>query len=825
MTARILPVFIATLLLIAADTSRTTAQNTIPDLTLGPEASISVVNPLTNQEIILGGAKRGQNLFHSFSSFSVPELRTTLFNGQSSQNILVRITGNQVSNINGSLGVIGGSNLFFVNPSGINFGPNSRLLLSGSFVASTAKRLNFADGSFFGNDISQSFLSSSTPTSLTIEPSASQINLAGSGHNITQPGSIFLPNNGAGQSTTGLRLLSGENITFATNQINLSGGAISVPSGNINLLAINSGQVNLDNTGNVQEINASSFGNINLNRQALVDGSGIGNGNIRIEGRDITLNDGALVLISNFGTTPAGTITIKAEEALQVNGLSSFNNEISGRLIARGIVSQTFLGKGADIVLNANTITADQSTGIISSTFGLGKGGDLKITSQEFNILGGSPFGTELLGSLVLATNTDIGQAGTINVNTGRLRLAEGGFLTATVFGPGLGGNVIVTADSISIDGGISVRQGTFETFVPSTLGTTNIASGVGGNIIVTSKSLNITNGGRIDASTLASGDAGSIDINTGLLTVSGTSPNSLDPLNSSAISSSASRVGPFLNVVFDLSNSLSGSSGRVNINADSIVVDNGAQITVRHDGTGNAGNLSINSKKISLNNGGITAITSGGNGGNIDLLLELLLSNKGLISGSAQGDGTGGNLTINSDLIVSFNNSLFSANAELATGGNIFIETQGIFLDENSKITASSLLGAQFTGTIEVNSPNIDFTKATLDLAIRPEVERVTTSCNIGPGGAASEFTRPGAGGIASNSDSSGEISVATTSQTNLQTQQEYYLDPETGKPEIYPNVIGWEHNPDGTVAFTSDPTKAVQTKAFCSKAAKNTL
>ena len=695
MIARKLSLLITTLLVFAADTSKTAAQNAIPDPTLGPETSISVVNPITNQEIILGGARRGQNLFHSFSSFSVPEISTTLFDGQSSQNVLVRITGNQSSSINGNLGVIGNSNLFFINPSGINFGPNSRLLLSGSFIASTAKQLNFADGSFFGNDIAQSFLSPATPTSLTIDPGIGQINLAGTGHSITQPGNIFLPNNGAGQSTTGLRLLSGKNITFAANEINLSGGTISVPSGNINLLAVNSGQVNLDNTANVNQINASSFGNIRLNRQALVDASGLGSGNIKIEGKNITLEDGALVLISNFGTNPAGNISINAKETLQVDGLSSFNNEIPGQLISRGIVSQTFQGKGADIILNANSITADQSTGIISSTFGIGRGGDLKITSQEFNILGGSPFGTELLGSLVLATNTNIGQAGTINVDTGRLRLAEGGFLISTVFGPGLGGNVIVTADSISIDGGIPVRQGTVETFVPSTLGTTNIASGIGGNISVTSQSLSITNGGRIDASTLASGDAGGININTGLLTVSGTFLNSLDPLNSSAISSSASRVGPFLNVVFDLTNSLSGSSGRVNINANSIVIDQGAQITVRHDGTGNAGNLSISSKTISLNNGAITASTSGGDGGNIDLFLEeLLLLDNGLISASAQGFGNGGNVNLNAGLVVLFDSSLISGNAEQGPGGNISITTQGLFTSADSSVTASSLQG-----------------------------------------------------------------------------------------------------------------------------------
>lgn len=187
-------------------------------------------------------------------------------------------------------------------------------------------------------------------------------------------------------------------------------------------------------------------------------------------------------------------------------------------------------------------------------------------------------------------------------------------------------------------------------------------------------------------------------------------------------------------------------------------------------------------------------------------------------------GDGTGGNISVNSDLVVAIDKSNFFANAENAQGGNITINTQGLFFSSDSKITASSLLGPQFTGTVEVNSPNIDFTKATLDLAVRPDVEEVAISCNIDPGEVASEFTRPGSGGVASNTEKTGELRVVKNRNNNLQTQ-EYYLDLETGEPKVYPKVVGWKHNPDGTYAMTSDPTEAVQTKAFCAKTAHNNL
>ncbi|NEQ62590.1 MAG: filamentous hemagglutinin N-terminal domain-containing protein, partial [Moorea sp. SIO4A1] len=42
-------------------------------------------------------------------------------------NILSRVTGTNVSNILGTLGVLGNANLFLINPNGIVFGSNSRL--------------------------------------------------------------------------------------------------------------------------------------------------------------------------------------------------------------------------------------------------------------------------------------------------------------------------------------------------------------------------------------------------------------------------------------------------------------------------------------------------------------------------------------------------------------------------------------------------------------------------------------------------------------------------------------------------------------------------
>ena len=63
-------------------------------------------------------------------------------------NIITRVTDTP-SNINGTLGVLGNANVFFLNPNRIFFGQNSRLDMAGNFVGSTANGLKFADGNVY----------------------------------------------------------------------------------------------------------------------------------------------------------------------------------------------------------------------------------------------------------------------------------------------------------------------------------------------------------------------------------------------------------------------------------------------------------------------------------------------------------------------------------------------------------------------------------------------------------------------------------------------------------------------------------------------------
>lgn len=156
------------------------AQQIVPDATLGTAES-SVVTPNTGGfpgDVISGGATRGANLFHSFEQFSVLSGRAAFFNNAANiQNIISRVTGSSVSNIDGLLGANGTDNVFLLNPNGIVFGPNATLNIGGSFLASTASSLNFADGTQFSATAPQAapLLTVSVPIGLQFGGTAGSI--------------------------------------------------------------------------------------------------------------------------------------------------------------------------------------------------------------------------------------------------------------------------------------------------------------------------------------------------------------------------------------------------------------------------------------------------------------------------------------------------------------------------------------------------------------------------------------------------------------------------------------------------------------------------
>ncbi|WP_072619495.1 CHAT domain-containing protein [Spirulina major] len=119
-------------------------------ITATPDGTGTVVQQNGQTYQILGGTQAGANLFHSFQRLGLDAGAIAQFLSTSEiTNILGRVTGGELSRIDGLLQVVGsGANLYLLNPAGIVFGAGARLDVPGSFTATTADRIGFAGGWF-----------------------------------------------------------------------------------------------------------------------------------------------------------------------------------------------------------------------------------------------------------------------------------------------------------------------------------------------------------------------------------------------------------------------------------------------------------------------------------------------------------------------------------------------------------------------------------------------------------------------------------------------------------------------------------------------------
>ncbi|MBE9041204.1 filamentous hemagglutinin N-terminal domain-containing protein, partial [Oscillatoriales cyanobacterium LEGE 11467] len=147
----------------------------LPDASLPNNSTIDLEGQIQR---ITGGTTTGGNLFHSFEDFSVRTGETAFFdNALTIDNIITRITGGQISNIDGLIRANGSASLFLLNPNGIVFGSNAALEIGGSFLGSTADRFLFEDGTVFSATEPQAtpLLSINVPIGLHFGNAPSQI--------------------------------------------------------------------------------------------------------------------------------------------------------------------------------------------------------------------------------------------------------------------------------------------------------------------------------------------------------------------------------------------------------------------------------------------------------------------------------------------------------------------------------------------------------------------------------------------------------------------------------------------------------------------------
>jgi filamentous hemagglutinin family protein len=232
-----------------------------------PDSTLPVNSQVTQQgdtSLIQGGTQVGTNLFHSFQEFSIPTGGTAFFNNTGEiENILTRVTGGSISNINGVIKANGNANMFLLNPNGIVFNSNARLEIGGSFLGSTANSIIFADRSSFStiNPQTTLLLTISVPVGLQFGQNPAPIVVQNNGYNLSTAVPIFSPIMKR-NSSTGLRVSPGNSLALVGGDLNLQGGILTAEQGRIELGSIRQGQVDFNTDFAFNYSNIREFGNI-----------------------------------------------------------------------------------------------------------------------------------------------------------------------------------------------------------------------------------------------------------------------------------------------------------------------------------------------------------------------------------------------------------------------------------------------------------------------------------------------------------------------------------------------------------------------------------
>jgi filamentous hemagglutinin family protein len=692
----------------------------IPDTTLGAEGSVVTPNSHVRElpaELIEGGATRGTNLFHSFQEFNVGNGQRVYFaNPTGIENILTRVTGNNLSNILGTLGVDGGANLFLLNPNGIIFGANARLDIAGSFVASTADSVVFNNGYQFSvkNPEAPPLLTISVTPGLQYGTNQPRATIANSG-NLTVGQNLTLS---AGNLDLQGQLQAGGDLTLfaqdtvkvrdsATNPFIASSGGQLLVQGNqgVDILTLNhptltpfvsGSDLSLVSDGIISgDARFSSGGSFSIrtvsgklaNFVSLYDPIISANGNV-----DVAANyEGTSLLVEATGNIQfQGNINITGPDTNTLPpGPDTATLTTSSALILRS--GQSVLAYGG---VNSGAVPAF-GTGVVPA--GITIGGD--VTLQPFNGFGGTVNLSAASGNVSIQSVTSNGGSITIN-SLGNI--TTNNLISQSFADPGNasnGGAITLTAANGNINTGF------LESFSVAFSGT----SGNGGAITLTAINGSINTDylkSQSDsffgsAPGLASGNGGAITliaangISTGdIFSYSGANPS--DAGNGSDITVTTTNGNISTGTLYSYSGALNGNAsngGAITLSAakGSIATGNMDAQAFAGSGAGNGGKITllagndITTQAVNNFPKSFGANPSNANRNDITLNAGGNIFAESLDTGSAQSNGStmslkaGGNISV--EELISFSAQGNSGTIALTADGNISTK----FIDSSS--------------------------------------------------------------------------------------------------------------------------------------------
>ena len=623
------------------------------------------------------GKLSGNNLFHSFQTFNLASGEAANFSTTSPgiANVISRVTGGDMSQINGTLRLTaasGAPTFFFINPAGVTLGAGASVDVPGAFHVSTANSVKFADGRL-NSDLGQSSTFSSAAPEAFGFLGSTRASVGIQGSAIVQPkigfpislvagdvaivdGGILgartgavrvvavgimasdIPLSGPVPTVQGDVLISTGGAILSFNRGDLPPGPVSVHAGHVALT--DAGNITSSNTGRgdaadilVESSTASLRGAGYVYSKVSEGGSGKGASIDMSIAERLSLGQEASVSTETYSAGQAGQVRVQAGQVVVDSAAYIASKSLEGSTGAAGNVmvhaKDTIAVSGALSSIHARTTSP-------------GAAGEVQLAATDIVLSNGA--------NVYSLSSQGSASAGNVTLNAGNSIVLTGlSTVISTSAGSGSSGNVQLSASSISLDGNSFISTGA----------TTRGGRGKAGAIVVNvGGSLDISNNSFINSGTASDGDAGSISIRARDV--------NLDNGRITSFADSGAGNGGSIDVV---------ATGRVSLSHDASILSNSFSL-------GNAGSVSITSAELSLLSGASVGSKSLGNAP----------SNGEMVAGGNAGDiriTTLGALAIQGG-------SISSGTSTTGQGGSVDVSASRISLDGvNSHIDAAATLGS----------------------------------------------------------------------------------------------------------------------------------
>ncbi|MBD2525608.1 filamentous hemagglutinin N-terminal domain-containing protein [Nostoc sp. FACHB-133] len=390
--------------------------------------------------------------------------------------------------------------------------------------------------------------------------------------------------------------------------------------------------------------------------------------NIQINANKINI-EGSQIATTTFSDASGGNIVVNNVDNLKIigsdpstanpfgyggiNTFSYINHGVGGNIVgkiktlilenrANITTNSSSYGSAGDVKLSTENITLKNGGGLGSTTFNMGKGGNVFVNaSNQIEIIGVSP---SVGASTIKAGTFGSGDAGILEINTPRLSIREGAGVSTSTVSSGNSGSLTINApDFIEVSGVDS---------------NSNNPSFIDSSAAILDESLRVRFS-RVPPN--PTGDAGKLTLKTGSLNI---------------------KDGAQVSV----GNYGSGNAGKLEIIAKDINIKNNGSVNAT-TAVGQGGDIDIGSENLLLRNSSISTTAgqqgTNGDGGNIAIDTKILFSlgNSSITANAFTGEG--GNIFINTDWFFYSLNSRFEASSQFGINGQVDIN--GFYFYPNS--------------------------------------------------------------------------------------------------------------------------------------------